>query len=804
MGWELDIAGRRVPNNRWSGPQGLRSGYRGAQPGEREFGAVNFTLFGDLTEAQPGWAITFGGTDEYAYVIKTGSPDLDAVMTVGFWMRRHTLAPINKGMIARGGNGGYGAFVIEEYGNGLLFLQSTSGTNWETWVISDDLLTTDWYCVLAMNLGVEAKFWINDAESGTPQAGPASGTLYDPKVDITLACQTEPASGTLGRFADIDVADVRIWNRALSFAERTAYYNGGRINPLTIGGDEWLWLKADEGSGDTLVGHSSNRRDGVNKGGLWIPCELRSREEQHSIIAENAVVTLGKGGQGRYRGVITGYTRDPRTLAVETMEAAAKLNDADAGMEAVGGLPNPLGYVYWDEGERFRIWREADVGPVYGRLNYNRDFLFDSYDYRAGGNLSWERSLLWKELPAETICGRVRDQINGVVPDLIRGTALALDGPSETTLVNAQTADGERVEAQWREANDTAWYRPFGVITRVIGGATITILWRRVDNDLILHQLVNHGLAVPLGRIPLSDGLGFVRSPGLYPDLHYGEPGNPGSSESGPWEAAIPGEWPWILGFYLIAGKFEGGEYLQRAYVYSIDLRNARDAGEDGLLEYQSYEISETFTDQFRKYVALTGPSGYHTQTTLVPLWNRNNSRTGGSYTDRGDGGQIYWQGQRWLSEFALDFRGAKLGNVLGEMARAAGCEWWIDYDGTLRMERMDRATRFSEVSPLQILRDPVQTRAAVTVYDDLTLSGIPMPKYTQELLRIGLKNAAATATKVRLTELRSRPGDDYGLGSKLVVNGQTLGRIVAMEPTLGTDKLEIEVGANDRQESLR
>jgi len=776
MGFELEIDGVLVPSKKWSGPGTLRAGYRGPEPGSREAGNANFTVF-DTKILKPGpkLALSFDGADDYVEVPDSPLLRFPAVMTVAFWMRKKTInPPCERQIIAKGGNNQVGSFAITESSGGGLnkvgFLQSTDGISWQTqaWGLANTAIPQLWRCYVAVNNGTVAKMY-HVTGSGMfteiPDYSPATGDLWVNTAPLTMGCGARPSDGVKGCWADIELDELVIVPYAWSEAEMRAFYNAGR-GSRQFAGERLRW-HLDDG-GNTARDEASGLVGQV-QGALWIPSVYAVPEEEN-VLVEGKEVLISRNGKIRYRGIITGLDTGKRDTEVETAESSARLNQLDAGMRTFGGLTNPEADWYQRdetipataddvEIEGFSVRPESAV--TLPAIEYTKETIFDSFVYTAQAtdkSARW-RTNIWRELPLTTI---LQEVMAGASRDgmTIGSLAVPAAGVKAQGKIVVYDEGGEKIELGYRPESQRGrrdqftgdrvmQMLPCGLVNRILNGATNTYLWIVKEKAINLYQVVNHGLAVSLGRTSLGD----YNSGSVY------------------LLAAAAGE-EWKLTWGLDSNRRGGREDPASWNSYTaMDLRHIRN-------HISGADLATTLP---------TISFSYETSTKAV--------RSGGYYQIDETENEVVWTGDLFLSEMALDFRGAKLGDVLHEVALLTGCEWWIDVDGVLRLERIERATRTAMVKVKRVINDRKRERLDVETYEGFSTSGIPLSEYAAAMLSAELTRISESVSSNVTRRIEAIPDGepDYSLGAMTVLNGEKVGRLTAIEHTRTMDTLELQ-----------
>lgn len=833
MGWGLEIEGVNVPAKAWSGPQGplgMRSGFRGPTAGSRECGAANFSMFHRVAKRPPSWALHLDGVDDVAAISWELLPIFPAQMTVCFWGRRNPGTPgIAKFILAHSCKDlGVERSSWQIQDNNILdkltFEQSTNGSSFQTSVLSGAIADSTWYCLIARNDGVNAQWYVDLIASGSPDTSPATVDL-EPEgpegfVQLSIGAKYNRDIPAYENFAHWDLDDVRIFGRALTDGEMAAYYNGGRGLYNALGG-ELIWLRCDEGSGSQLVDASGNARHAQVTGANWIASTIAQGPEEN-LLKRGSLVVISKNGQRRFRGKISEVQTPKWKTEIQTVEAAAALNELEAGMNSFGGMDNPELRMLWREGRYFEGWRPSALPGIGQRLAYSDEYVFDSYqwtNYNAAEGQRF-RTMIWREEALETILARLRALVDLGDAGLMASVATATAGPSKASLLPIQDKDGNPVEPVWiyqrtsipvpgEDPEFEFWYpQPWGLITRSLAGGSGTFYWRYKEGNLELYQLVNHRRAEMLGIRRLDwilyrgDNDPLEGAPTTA--VQYTDPTIPVSRTLGPFDVSAEelGEHMLCFGTWGYSEehsqqtppRFLGNRHIGR--VWKIDLRQRKQYGEGRELDVTVEELN-LLSDTIYNYVAYNPSSGlFEFTNTPHSLWKHESKRTGGKYTDRGEQHTIWWQGNLWLEEMAVDARGQTIGGILRELSLLNGCEWWIDGAGVLRMERMDAAPRTASISAVKILNDVSIERAPGEPMEDFQPAAVPMDEYQAALIEAGVNELAAIAgSNARRIQVESDENQalELSLGARLTVNGVPAGRIVAVEGDRFTETIELE-----------
>ncbi|MDD5087562.1 MAG: hypothetical protein PHI18_02020 [bacterium] len=807
-----------VPPRSWSGPAELRTSYRGPEPGSRECGAASFSVFHPVRKVPPNWMLHLDGVDDVAEIPAALMPVFPAVMTVCFWGRRHSaIGGSLERILSHADGGGPLIWAVADSplgaANKLRFRQSTDGVNFQTSILTDEITDTELHCLIARNDGSAAQWYLDNAASGSADSSPATGNLnFDD--DVTGASRTRLSIGATWHralsqylyFAKWDLDDVRIFGRALSAGERSRYYNGGTGLYEALGG-ELIWFRCNEGAGSELVDASGNGRNAQVAGASWIGSSLAQGPSQN-LLVKGSLVTIAKHGQRRFRGRISQVETPKWKIEIQTVEAAAAVNEQDANSPVLGGQSNPGAVWYWNEGRYFEARTPESLPGLGAKLAYTEESLFDSYEWTRGpGNMEGQRfrGCVWREETIETLLTRLKGLADLSIPGLISSVAAATEHDAKSSLQAVQVEQGDTIEPVWTTEEEVMYPQPWGLVTRTIAGATCTFYWRYKGGYLELYQIVNHGRAELLG-IRRLDWLN--NTPPLIA-VQFTDPTIPASRTLGPFELTVP-EFEASKLVFAIYGytpeyndmgppQLIGNRHLGR--VWTVDLAQRKQYGEGRELEVAVQELN-LVSNTIYNYVAYNASSGYFEFTdTPQTLWKHKSKRADGEYTDLGQQYQIYWQGDVWLREMAGDARGQTIGAILREICLLCGCEWWIDGDGVLRMERMDRAARTAEISGVRIITDVPISRAAGEPFADISPATIPLNDYSAALIKTHLNRIAAAASgEARRIQVRSpeHRALDLSLGALLTINGVRAGKIVAVNGDRYTETIEVEPLPNE------
>lgn len=802
MAFELEIDSVLVPAKKWSGPGQLRSGYRGVEPGSHEAGSCGFTYYGtELRKPNPSLALSFDGVDDYVEIENSAGAALTAICTIAFWMRRKTIGGSgSKIVMGKGDISSASPFSIRRSSSNLFYFAQPTGVILTT-TVAFTLVDTDWHCVICRNSGTSANVWVDNAINGSPDATPTTGTLVVNDKPITLGCGLNLSTGLPENFADIELDEVLyLNNRCWTDGECSNFWNSGRGRYMAAEGQQLFGFHCDGASGERLFDYSGENRHGIIYGASRIQSNY-AKQADDDVLDDGREVVIRRNGKVRYRGIITGLDKDlnrNRDTVIETAESGARMNQLDAGMAAVEGLPNAKLYVYARDitidsfiisgadgtdfplsinGFGIRTEDSFNGPPPYvdsdGTL-LTKAMIFDSYEYgppRYPAIVPYQmRGLLWREESVTRILERVVELVN------------LQSGPKITDVqIHAGSGDLKQLYVTDDDRHIGGGPTTSGFITRELNGGIGTFFWNYRDGFLRLYQLVNHSRAILLGKIVVDSANFSGRN--WRPIL---------KGSYGPFEVPYQTDKPNVLAFY-VAGVLRDDQGLQQnARIYEVNLNHPRGQTEDGLLNYTWQDIRATYADYHRRYVWGSNRNYdfsdvAHSERMLVAR------RTGGRY-QLSDTYAVIWIGDTLLSEMAFDFQGAKLGDVLREVALVTGCEWWIDADGVLRLERMDRAQRTATVTARKVVRDRWRESLDAEKFEDFASSGIPLGKYGQAMMQIELQRLSALAggKTIREMEILPQGEPDYSLGAMTTVNGERVGRLTAIEHGQTMDKLEL------------
>lgn len=814
MGWDLKIDETAIPARGWSGPERLRSGYRGPRPSSREAGAVTFTLFGRPRTTERGSALAFDGIDDYAQVTDAAGLEMPAQMTIAAWVRQTGAIPTGggRGIVMKGMavNCSYGLLLFNFAGAVSVRFRQQSGSG-----MGESLATSaaaalgdgQWHLVIAQNDGMTAQIYIDNAASGSPDTTPLFTNCWNHGGPLTLGCSANPLS-PYGRteFCPVEIAQVLLLARPLTVAERASLWNAG------LGSFDAAWARGRVNYGQfrepaILIDHSGTGLHGTVGGALVAPAPI-CLEPAHDVARRGAAVQIAKNGHTRLRGEISTVDTGSYDVRVTAMERAASLGQRDAGMPRIGRLPNPQLTVFMLDDEPFSIsgepasavYRGTRVRPGHWQMRGIRPLqavpVFDTWGYgedAVTGDFQF-RAMHWREEPIATLAARARELAAVQGSLLIRDSDLRLASAAATTISAVYTDDGKTVTLEALPWDQQFAYNLWGLSPRMIDGTACTYLWRVMNWRLEIFQLVNHGLAVYLGHIAIPTG-GVGQQPGGgFGPVHYPWPERPTIPSFGPFAIPPNENFPFLLSFFRVSGQFRDGLYGVNADVYEIDLRQPRNQNDDEEIPHRVYRHVRGWGDpnDFAKFILCYGPARYTPTIAPQPLFQHRAERAGGRYEENGSG-TIVWRGELWLTAAAVDFREATIADVLGELALCAGCEWWIDQAGTLRMERLDRAPRTVSATPRKILEDRT-TDSPAAEFAEFNPQGVALTEMQRELLRRGLRDLAGKH-QTRQRRIRYVPAADteLSLGARLLLNGDDLGRIVAIESSLHEETVELE-----------
>jgi len=525
----------------------------------------------------------------------------------------------------------------------------------------------------------------------------------------------------------------------------------------------------------------------------------------------DAAVVIQKDGRTIFRGQISGLERERYRTMVSTVETSARLAEFDAGLAMIGPIANPDLDVYTqtDAQGRFlvRVGSEpADPITVFG---WTKEWLFDSYFYgewnRANG--IGVRAMIWAEQSLTDVVNSLLELYRTQGGTGISGADVRLTHTRSPVTVTVLDEAEEIVALEWIEGDPIGHWNLAGLINRTIYGRNCTFAWVARGTRLELYQLVNHGLARPLGGMDLQSSINYVR---WIPDKHrppFNDPHPIFGDTWGPFQILPFEARPDILSFYLIGGRryhidptdvFSEERFYQKVAVVEINLSQfiIGDAAVERELTWSGYgfETDHSFNEHpwYKPYLVMSGVGNYLTTENVRPLFYLNRPRTGGEYTI--SSGRLHWDGDVWFSEVAADFHGAKLRDILRELSLLAGCEWWVDSGGVLRMERMDGSPRSSSAQRARVMSDELIIGEAGEAYNDFSPAGCQVNGYYELVLRRAIQNLVSAASgDRRRTRFLPVGTPDLALGALLTLDGVASGKIVAIEEDAYTVTVEVE-----------
>lgn len=548
-------------------------------------------------------------------------------------------------------------------------------------------------------------------------------------------------------------------------------------------------------------------------------------------FSEGAAVTIVLNGSTWFVGVVREIDRPKRrgfTVGIECAEISSRLVDMPTGMPYFGNLVNPLGYSWVSDPEAYpagtdeqgnqrsvqaKIVRGGDYFPndsTAGARGYTKQKLFDTFGYyNTSGNTgaAARRSMLIYEQPLSLLVNRVieanRANADGPVlsgSDVDLGTAKAVQ---ETIPVRDE--DGNPLLPEYDTVN--ARYRAWGLFTRTIPSQMrrsenyATIYWRETAIDDIpwieLYQIVNHSVGRKLGAFPMlrawygytEEIIGEIRDRQPFDASYYGRAVHEfmGTMRHGPYPVLdnfgnLVGTskvaWYWIGGYSTYNRSEDKHYYHRKATVYEVDLLQVLDESSE-TVGYRMMELYATSVSTVTADWVLVNGGNYSLSNGRVPIVGWESVRTGGRYFIGGDAiGPVYWHGDLYLSEVACEFEGSTLADVLHNLGLVTGSEWWVDAQGRVVFRKSNRTVADTTIRAKEVIDDRETVRLAQSSEPD-DISGIPLSEYLKRRLREQNAETMISAANRRTVVLWP---DTYEipLGSKIIVDGETVGKLVA------------------------
>lgn len=554
---------------------------------------------------------------------------------------------------------------------------------------------------------------------------------------------------------------------------------------------------------------------------------------------EGAEVTAELDGTVWFRGVVTGIDAPARRghkVTVEAMEDAGRLAELDTGMLSLGGLINSGLYCWVVDGQPVTVgtgdhndpvtahgsvYRASDYFPSdfeAARRGYRKAKLFDTHGYKSNattGNSYARRTLLMYEQPVSDLVRRLRSVISAAGGPGLSGVDIDVSSsasgkvPQMYEPIRDESGATLMPQTGLSEDGTRTYFRTWGLFARNLsaqherGSALATLYWRQIDENGVagveLWQILNHSSARKLGRI-LMHTRHWGSSPGLDEYvIHHFE----GDLRQGPFGVYDSGNnlldfpkvaWYWVWGFTRyndVASKFE---YVRRATVYEVDLRQVLDDGGEvlGHTRYELERFSEnpTITPDW----VIVSEGQYQLFNGRQPLVQWTVERTGGRYEisrDTGALGPVFWIGDLYLSDVACEFEGTTIADVLHNLGLATGCEWFIDGAGRLVFRKVRQTTTDATVRAARLI-DDYNSRRPADRSDGEDVSGIPVSDLHQVALRLANRETQSAIEERRTTKLIP-DRYDFELGQEIVLDGESLGKLVSKSADYPIVTLECE-----------
>jgi len=165
-------------------------------------------------------ALSFDGVNDYVGIGDVASLKITGAITLSVWVKRGAILGTLQGVLSKGGGGGGAGYapytLVWNHDNGMYFLQSTTGDDWHTLILSSTKITdTNWHHIVATNNLTTARLYIDNVAENT-DTNPAL-LLWDNTRPVLIGAEHD--GSILRRFNNGFIDDVRIYNRALSTSE---------------------------------------------------------------------------------------------------------------------------------------------------------------------------------------------------------------------------------------------------------------------------------------------------------------------------------------------------------------------------------------------------------------------------------------------------------------------------------------------------------------------------------------------------------------------------------------------------------
>jgi hypothetical protein len=543
------------------------------------------------------------------------------------------------------------------------------------------------------------------------------------------------------------------------------------------------------------------------------------------LIQHGNVVRIFREGEVIYRGLIgLPLEKEARIWRITTVESSAAMREITAGKDSLWGRDNPSWYAYpWEyeitgpsdpesrvepflllvagaEHRFLGILRAEDFLPGWGYYWPGmEEWIFDSIIYAPfrppDGPFVGEilfRSMILGELAIEELADEMLRQGNLQGNLGLQGPAMELGSSEEVCIAVEYETESEacdvRLPAPRTVDDGIAHLTLHGVVTRIVDGRAATYAWYVQGNTLHLWQVINHGLAVHLGKYDFQSWSGPYRP---FPDA-------PNVTSAGPFPVIPNAQYPNFLSFCSIRHGVGIGHFYGR--IWEIDLRWPRNLREDGSVVHRFIEGIETDEGEEYDRIVMVRPGVYSFTNVQVPLMPTVALREGGRYEFRPDG-HLYWIGELFLAEAALDFRNGTLRDILSELCLVSGCEWWVDKDGQLRILAQERQLTTIGITVDKWLEDTIVEEKSEQEFE-LDLQGIPLSRHYRTLIEEAWRRRYSQdiQRRRRITILPRGPAL-LDLGQKLMIGEHEIGKVVAFEAGAFNLKIETEAAIESEVE---
>lgn len=276
--WNIAIGTSKIQKAMTYGLQGTEDGLVGYWPANEGVGTVvndhtpngnNATLNGQYRWIQsrtfePKNILSFDGVNAYTSIPSSSllSPQATGHMTLEAWVYpRSTRTSATNWLIAKGSSGANDW----EYGLGLNGVSPTvtftiwqpGGANYASSGTNSSIPLNQWTHIVGVLDGTQCSCYVNGSLAITNTG--TSGSVSAGTDPLFIGKRSD------GYNTESDIAEVRIYNRALSASEVFDNFSGTVTRSGLVG--EWLF---NEGSGTVAKDSTANHNDGTISGATWV------------------------------------------------------------------------------------------------------------------------------------------------------------------------------------------------------------------------------------------------------------------------------------------------------------------------------------------------------------------------------------------------------------------------------------------------------------------------------------------------------------------------------------------------------